>query len=92
LAGDTEFLSDPFTIAPLEVGLVFEVGFGIVEPGGVVGVAGEAGVLSFEDVVEVGDGGDGGVVDGGVPEVDRDVITRFRFGWFGHGGLAPVVV
>jgi hypothetical protein len=94
LAGDTEFVADAFAVAALEVGLVFEVvdeaevGFGIVEELGIVGVAGEAGVFGVEEGVEVGDGGDGGVVDGGVPEVDGGMIPGF--GWW-HGGLAPVV-
>jgi hypothetical protein len=99
LAGDPELCADTLPISALEVGVVFEVvdelevGFGVVEPGGIVGVAGEAGVLSFEDGVEVGDGGDGGFMDGGVPEVDGGVIAGFRFGGLGwHGGLAPVVV
>jgi hypothetical protein len=71
LTGDSELFSDTLSISTLEVGVVFEVvdeaevGFGILEELGVVGVAGESGVVGFEDGVEVGDGGDGGVVDGG---------------------------
>ena len=86
LAGDPEFLSYAFAIAALEVGVVFEVvdevevGFGIFEQLGVVGVAGEAGVVGCEDGVEVGDGGDGGALDFGVPEINGGVITRVPFG------------
>jgi hypothetical protein len=96
LAGDTEFLSYSFSLSSLEVGLVFEeldeaeVGFGVVEPGGVVGVAGEAGEFGFENIVEVEDGGDGGVVNGRVPEVNRGLVAGFGCGWW-HGELAPVL-
>ncbi len=54
----------------------------IFEKLGIVGAAVESGEFDFEDFVEVGDGGDGGGVDGGVPEVDGGVITGF--GWW-HG-------
>lgn len=61
-----------------------KVGFGVVEPGGVVGVAVQAGVLGFEKFVEVGDGGDGGAINGGGPEGDGGMVTGF--GWWWHGG------
>jgi hypothetical protein len=69
------------------------VGFGVFEPVRIVGVAFQAGVFVFEDMVEVGDGGDGGVVDGGVPEVDGGVVTGFGgFGWCGGHSGSPLIV
>lgn len=61
-----------------------EVGFCVLEPVSVLGISGETRVFSFENLVEVGDGGDEGAVDGGVPEGDVSVVA----GWWrvGHGG------
>ena len=35
-------------------------------------------------------GGDGGVTDVGVPEVDGGVVAGF-LGWLGHGGCASLM-
>ena len=81
MAGDAEFFADAFAITAFKVGLVFEVvdegevDFGVVEPGGVVGVAVESRVFGGEGVVELRDGSNVGVVDVGVPEGDGGLVT-----------------
>ena len=39
-----------------------------------------------EDGVEVGEGGDGGAIDGGKPKIDGGVVPGF-LGWLGHSGV-----
>ena len=86
-AFDAEFSGEVGDVAVFEVGLVFEVGddgevaFSVGEEFGVVGVVGEVGVFGVDEGVELGFGGDGGGVDGGVPEVEGDGLG---FGWW-HG-------
>ena len=47
-----------------------EVAFGVGEEFRVVGVVGEVGVFGVDEGAELGWAGDGGLVDGGVPEMD----------------------
>ena len=88
--GDAEGAGECGDVAVVEVGFAVEVdddgevAFGVGEEFGIVGVVFEVGVFGVDEGVELGFTGDGGGVDGGVPEVDGGVVAGCRFGWW-HG-------